>query len=130
MALTSYQILTAIRDACAAIPGLASCRLGIETPIVPDAYPMIRVVLSVSRERTEGNPWAPLLEIIVYYGEYVRPFKTDDIGDQHEWLLAMEDQIKTAIIPGHGWRARWVETVWDEDRIPGLKLLASRFEVQ
>lgn len=129
MALASYQILAGIRDACAQIAGLTTCQIGIETPIVPDAYPMLRVVLSVTRERNEGDPWGPLLEIIVYYGEYVRPLKTGDIGDQHEWLLGMEDKIKTAIIPGNGWRARWIETVWDEDRIPGIKLFASRFEV-
>jgi hypothetical protein len=33
------------------------------------------------------------------------------------------------VIPGQGWRAQWIETVWDEDRVPGFKLFASRFEV-
>ncbi len=129
MALSSYQILTAIRDACATLEGLETCQIGIETPIAPDAYPMLRLVLSVSRERAEGDPWAPLMEVTIYYGEYVRPLTETSLGEQLDWLLAMEDKIKSAVIPGHGWRARWVETVWDEDRIPGLKLFASRFEV-
>lgn len=90
---------------------------------------MLRVVLSVECERTEGNPWAPLMEIILYYGEYVRPRTETSLGDQLDWLLGKEHEIKSALIPGNGWRARWIETVWAEDRIPGLKLFASRFEV-
>jgi hypothetical protein len=69
------------------------------------------------------------MEILIYYGEMVRPLNEGGLDDQLEWLLAMEDKIKTAVIPGQGWRARWIETVWDEDRIPGLKIFASRFEV-
>lgn len=127
--MTSYEILEGIRSSCAAIPGLKTCQIGIETPIVPDAYPMLRVVLSTCRERNEGDPWGPILEILVYYGEMVRPLNETGLGDQLEWLLGMEDKIKSAIIPGNGWRAHWIETVWDEDRIPGLKIFASRFEV-
>lgn len=127
--MTPYQILLGIKAACATIPGVKTCQIGIETPILPTSYPMIRIVLSVARERTEGDPWSPLLELLVYYGEMVRPLSEGALDDQIEWLLATEDAIKTAIIPGNGWRARWVETVWDEDRIPGLKIFASRFEV-
>lgn len=129
MMMTTFEILTAIRDQCASIPGIATCQLGIETPIVPESYPMIRLVLSVTREREDGDPWRPLLELLIYYGEYVRPLNEGGLSDQHEWLLDMEDKIKSAVIPGQGWRGRWVETTWDEDRIPGLKLFASRFEV-
>lgn len=127
--LTSYQKLAGIRDACKSLPGITTCQIGIETPIVPDAYPMVRVVLSVTRERDEGNPWVPTIEIIVYYGEYVRPLNEGGLDSQHEWLLDMEDRIKSAVIPGHGWRARWIKTNWDEDRFPGLKVFESLFEV-
>ncbi|MGQ9815720.1 MAG: hypothetical protein ACUVR3_11330 [Candidatus Roseilinea sp.] len=128
--MTSFEILKGIRDQCAAIPGIRTCQIGIETPIAPDVYPIIRVVLSVTREHEQnGDPWRPVLEILIYYGEYVRPLDEGGLSSQHEWLLAMEDKIKSAVIPGHGWRGRWLETTWDEDRIPGLKLFASRFEV-
>ena len=127
--MTPYQILLGMKTACAAIPGVTTCQIGIETPIVPTSYPMIRIVLSVERERDEGNPWKPLMEVLIYYGEMVRPLNEGALDDQIEWLLATEDAIKRALIPGSGWRARWIETVWDEDRIPGLKLFASRFEV-
>jgi hypothetical protein len=127
--MTQYQILVGIKAACAAIPGLTTCQMGIETPILPTSYPMLRVVLSVSRERDEGDPWRPQMDILIYYGEMVRPLSEGGLDDQIEWLLDMEDKVKTALVPGSGWRARWVETVWDEDRIPGLKIFASRFEV-
>jgi len=125
-----FQKLAGIRDACATLPGLATCRIGFETPILPRSYPLLRLVLSVTREQQQGNPWDPLMEIVVYYGENVRPLDEGGLEAQHAWLMDMEDKIKHAIIPGDGtWRAQWVETAWDEDRIPGLKLFASRFEV-
>lgn len=128
MALTSYQILAGIRDACGQIPEVNTCQIGLETPITPDAYPIMRVVMSVARPHND-DPFAPMMEIIVYYGEYVRPLKSAEIDAQHEWLMAVEEKLISAVIPGHGWRGRWVETVWDEDRVPGIKLHASRFEV-
>lgn len=128
--MTPYQILAGMRDACSTIPGLTTCRIGIEMPIVPESYPMLRIVLSETRDSEQGNPFKPLMGVLVYYGEFVRPLDEGGIDAQYEWLLAMEAAIKTAIIPvGRGWKAHWVETVWDEDRIPGFKLFASRFEV-
>lgn len=127
---SSYEILHGIKTVCAAIQGVKTCQLGIETPMLPSSYPMIRVVLSVSREKKEGEPiYRPLLEVLVYYGEMVRPLAEDALDDQLEWLLATEDKIKTAVCTNAGWHGRWLETVWDEDRIPGLKIFASRFEV-
>lgn len=127
--MTTWEILTGIRDACSGIADLATCQIGIETPIVPTAYPMLRVVPSVLRPREKTPPWRPDMEIIVYYGEYVRPLDEMSLEAQYEWLLGIEDRIKRAIVPGAGWRAAWEDTVWDEDRIPGLKLFASRFIV-
>lgn len=129
MALSNYAILEAIRDKCAQLPSLKTCQIGIETPIVPDAYPILRIVLSEMRELEDNAPGRPVMGIIVYYGESVRPLNEGGLESQHEWLLDMDESIKRAIVPGQGWRARWVETVWDEDRVPGFKLFASRFEV-
>jgi hypothetical protein len=129
MALSNYQILEAIRDQCATLPGIETCQIGIETPIVPDAYPILRVVLSEMQELDDTAPGRTMMSLIVYYGESVRPLSEGGLESQHEWLLDMEALIKRAIVPGQGWRARWVETVWDEDRVPGFKLFASRFEV-
>lgn len=127
--MTNFEILAAIRDNCKTIVGLNTCRIGIETPILPDSYPILRIVLSEMRELEEDRPGHTEMGILVYYGESVRPLNEGGLETQHEWLLDMEAQIKSRIVPGQGWRARWVETVWDEDRVPGFKLFASRFEV-
>jgi len=127
--MTNFEILTAIRDQCATLPGLTTCRIGIEMPIVPGDYPILRLVLSEMREMDESRPGKTEMGIIIYYGESVRPLDEGGLESQHEWLLDMEARIRAAVIPGQGWRARWVETVWDEDRVPGFKLFASRFEV-
>lgn len=129
MPLSLWGVLTGIRDACAELPDLATCQIGIETPIVPTAYPILRLVPSVLRERDDATPWSPGMELLVYYGEYVRPLDEGGLEAQYEWLLGREDAIKRAVIPGSGWRARWIDTVWDEDRIPGMKMFCSRFEV-
>lgn len=129
MALSNWEILEGIKAACSTIADLSTCQIGIETPIVPTAYPMLRVVPSVLREREGFAPWKPEMEILVYYGEYVRPLDEGGLEAQYAWLLDMEERIKRAIIPGTGWRAKWIETVWDEDRIPGMKLFCSRFAV-
>jgi len=65
----------------------------------------------------------------VYYGELAHPFNEGGIEAQYEWLLEMEQRIKTALIPGAGWISRWQETILDEDRLPGYKLFVSRFVV-
>lgn len=127
MAMSMWEVLEGIKTACSSISDLATCQIGIETPIVPTAYPMLRVVPSVLRSSETSPPWQPEMEILVYYGEYVRPLNEGGLESQYEWLLTVEDKIKAAIVPGAGWRARWQETVWDEDRIPGMKLFCSRF---
>ncbi len=127
--MTRTEILTTLRDRCAALPGIKSCQLGIETPMVPDVYPIVRIVVSVERHDDSIKPWDTVMELLVYYGEMVRPLKTGEINDQLTWLMEMEDRIRQAIAPGQGYRARWIETVWDEDRVPGLRLFCSRFHV-
>lgn len=128
MSLNNFAILSAIRDHCATLPGIKTCKIGFETPVLPDAYPLIRIVLSEIHEFDTNAPGRTEMTIIIYYGESVRPLNEGGLEDQHEWLLDMSDKIRDAVIPGQGWRARWLDTVWDEDRIPGFKIFASRFE--
>lgn len=39
----------------------------------------------------------------------------------------MEEKVKEAVVPGRDYFSKWVDTVLDEDRLPGFKLFASRF---
>jgi hypothetical protein len=128
--MTTYQVLAAMVAALSKIPNVTTCRLGLEEGLTADDYPLIRVVLSETRDSEQGNPFKPLMGILVYYGELAQPFDQGGIAAQYEWLMDMEHAIKTALIPtGKGWKAHWIETVFDEDRLPGFKLFASRFEV-
>lgn len=120
-----YPELIALRDTLAALPGIASCRIGLEPGIVPADYPLIRIVPSTYR-RGEGARQE--LELLVYYGELANDFEAGGIQAQYEWLFATEAAIKDAAIAS-GVVAAWVDTVLDEDRLPGYKLFASRFRL-
>jgi len=127
--LTDYEQLTGIKTALAAIPGVSTCKIGLEPNITADDYPIIRIVPSVIRPRNGRDFRRSEMEIIVYYGELAQPFEAGGIEAQYQFLLDTERAIMAAISPGAGWSARWRETILDEDRQPGYKLFASRFVI-
>ena len=121
-----YPEIIKLRDALAAISGVATCKIGLEVNITAADYPMIRIVPSEFRR---GEKTTQSLSVLVYYGEKAHDFEPGGIEAQYEWLFAMEAQIKNAAI-SCGARVLWQDTVLDEDRVPGYKLFASRFTME
>ena len=121
-----HPALIVLRDALAAIPGVTTCRIGLESNMTAADYPIIRIVPSVFRRAEQTRQ---TLEVIIYYGEMAHEFAPGGIEAQYEWLFAREAEIKNAAIAS-GVRCLWIETVLDEDRLPGYKLFASRFSLE
>jgi hypothetical protein len=114
--------LTAARDAFATIPGIASCKVGLEDAISPADYPMIRVVPD---RITPGKPYSNrTAECLVYFGAPTT--NAEGLEEVYADLLAIEDAIrgKLAVLG-----ARYVETITDRDELAAYKLMAVRCEL-
>ena len=124
--------LDGLRDALAQLPGVRTCRIGLEANLSPGDYPMIRIVPSDLRPHgTLGTRY--LCEALVYFGQAIQPF--DDLPDeagrvrlekQYAALLAMDGDIRALVESMNG---QCFETVLDEDRIDTYKLMALKVRV-
>lgn len=121
-----YPALVTLRDKLATLPGVSTCRIGLEVNMTAADYPMIRIVPSLFRR---GEKTTQSLSILIYYGEKAHDFEPGGIEAQYEWLFDMERQVKDAVISS-GVRALWQDTALDEDRLPGYKIFASRFTLE
>lgn len=114
--------LTAARDALAAIPGVASCKVGLEANISPADYPMIRLVPA---RITPGRPYFNrTAEVQIYFGAAT----ANSIGLEQVYadLFDLEAEILHVV---RGLGAKYIETVTDEDRLDAYKLMAARVEL-
>jgi hypothetical protein len=121
-----YDVLTTIQSRCEALDNVTTCKIGLEPNLTAADYPIVRIVPSVLRNNT-ACAWRVDAEVIIYYGELSYAFNDGGIEAQYEWLLAMDVTIRNIIEVGDGWRAKWLDTVLDEDRLPGYKIFASRY---
>lgn len=136
--MTAFE---ALRDALATLPGVQTCKIGLEANITPDDYPIIRVVpsrMTPLQTVLGGKVLARNGEVLIYFGAPVQPF--EDAPDAEgrtrlEKLYAALFDMEAAIIetfaaPPAGVRAvRYLETITDEDRLDTYKLMAIRCEV-
>ncbi|MBK1616890.1 hypothetical protein CKO42_00160 [Lamprobacter modestohalophilus] len=63
------------------------------------------------------------IELLIYYGEFAYDFKQGGIEAQYERLLNMEQSIKDTLAASETLRYQWLETVLDENHVPGYKLV-------
>lgn len=129
---TVMQHLEALRDKLAQLPGVQSCRIGLEANISPDDYPMVRLVPSDMRPNAQ-LPYRMDCECLIYFGQALQPF--DDAPDTqgrtrlekvYAALLHMDADIRQVA------RSRYLEcmeTVLDEDRLETYKLMALRVKI-
>jgi hypothetical protein len=123
--------LEQLRDALATIPGIKTCKIGLEANITPDDYPIIRVVPSLARDgRALGRRD---IDLLIYFGAPVQAF--DDTPDAegrtrmekvYAELFEIEARVREQLTR-HGGLYR--ETITDEDRLDTYKLMAVRCEV-
>lgn len=118
-------VLEALRDLLGAVSGVQTARIGIEAGLAPDDYPIVRVVPSAGKPSEFGLAGLRAYEVLVYFG---KPIAEADSGleDLYSELYAMEIALIAALPDAGDWVARWQETITDEDRVPGYKLMALR----
>lgn len=120
-----YAALEELKTKLAGINGVKTCKIGLETGLSPDDYPIIRLVPTrfqpADRDRLK-------MELTVYFG---LPIDESDQGLEvlYQSLFTMETAIKAAVHFGNGYHVKFIDTITDEDRLEHYKLFASRFEV-
>ena len=114
--------LEAVRNALAAIPGVASCKVGLEANIGPADYPMIRVVPA---RIIAGRPYnARECETLIYFGAPIA--NSEGMELVYTQLFQLEAGI-LSVLRAQG--ARYRETITDEDRLDAYKLMAIRVDI-
>lgn len=125
-------VLNALLIPLAAIPGVMSCKVGLEANLTPDDYPLIRLVPSTL---TGDDPRT--LNLTVYFGSQLLE-ASDGLPLVYAELFRLDTAIREALLitavdanreQGGSLKIVYRETVCDEDRLPHYKLMAARFEV-
>ena len=122
-----YTVLTTLRDALGALPGVTTCRIGLEANMTPADYPMVRIVPSVARYGQTMN--LRQCEVLIYFGQAAHEFD-GGLEAQYEQLFAMEAAIMAAAAALSSLIFVYVETIFDEDRVDAYKLMAIRATVE
>lgn len=121
------DLLDRFRDSLATIPGIASCKIGLEDGISPDQYPLIRLV-PVNLSRMNIGPRK--MELLIYFGMPIQAI--DDTPDANGYvrlekvyaaLFELEAAIGAKLAAFQG---GYEETITDEDRLDTYKLMAIR----
>lgn len=124
--MTTYEVLSRIVDLCATVPDVKTAKLGLETGITPEDYPMIRVVpSSLSKTSSATRRTA---DVLIYFGAAINEFEAG-LPAVYEYLLTMEEAIIARVCDGNGLAITHRGTVTDEDRLTTYKCMAARFEV-
>ena len=115
--------LEAARDALAGIPGVSSCKIGLEAGISPADWPIIRLVPD---RLLPGRPYGGrTAEVSIFFGM--------DIGESEDGLEAVYAgafELEAAILVVlKTLQGRYMETITDSDRLPTYKLMAVRCEL-
>lgn len=114
--------LESLRDSLATIPGVASCKVGIEGNISPQDYPLVRIVPS---RITPGRPYQNRqAECLIYFGAPTA--NSEGMETVYEDLFDMESAILEKL---RAFGGRYLETVTDEDRLETYKCMAVRCEL-
>ena len=128
------SFLEPLRDLLAAVEWgegerVRTARIGLEAGMSPADYPIVRLVPS-RLQRSDLDEAAGLaglrgVEVLVYFG---MPIVEADAGleDLYRQLFLMEVALIAALPVAGDYVARWQETILDEDRVPGYKLMALR----
>lgn len=136
--MTPWEILTQIKETLAAIPDIASCKIGLEQNITPDQYPLIRI-LPTRTQPKDGVGNQALLEVTVYFGDALLEVESGGLEAVYANLFSLEETIRQAVLfgavkaawdTGNRMQVRYVDTIFDEDRLAHYKMMASRFEVE
>ena len=114
--------LEAVRTALAALPGVTTCKIGMEDNISPADYPLIRIVPG---RITPGRPYNNReVEISLYFGAPIA--NSAGLEAVYSALFDLEAQI-LAVVRAFG--GSYLDTITDEDRLPMYKLMVIRARI-
>lgn len=124
--------LEELRDQLALIPGIETCRIGIEKGMTAADYPMIRIVpTTVGPGDVIGLRAA---EVLIYFGKPIEEFDEEPDAEGrvrleklYAELFALEETIVEILAVMGG---EYEETLLDEDRIDTYKLMAIKAYVE
>lgn len=120
-------VLEALRDTLGAVSGVQTCKIGLESTIVPDDYPIVRIV-PTSLEPSQMLAELRSTECLVYFGKPIHEFEAG-LEALYTDLFAMEAALIAALPRSGEWVARWLSTETDEDRGDAYKMMALRIKV-
>lgn len=119
-----------LRDLLAAVTwgdsgSVKTSKIGLEAGMSADDYPIVRLVPSVTKRSEFEMAGLRGHEVLIYFGA---PVTEADNGLEALYadLFAMEVALIEALPIAGDYVARWQETILDEDRVPGYKLMALR----
>ena len=117
-------VLQTTRAALAAIPGVASCKVGLEQGITAADYPLIRLVPS---RITPGRPYNNrTVECQIMFGMDITAAEAGGLEAVYSALFGLEAEIIERL---RSLQHRYIETVTDEDRLDTYKLMSIRAEL-
>lgn len=123
-----FAVLEAARDALAAVDGVRTARIGMESTLSPADYPIVRLVPS---KLSESLPRLGVrkVECLVYFGIAVHEFD-GGLEALYRDLMAREAALLAALQAVPTISVRHLETILDEDRVDAYKLMALRVELE
>lgn len=127
---TPMAVFEQLRDLLASVTwGLSgsvqTAKIGLEAGMTADDYPIVRLVPSVTKRSELEMAGLRAHELLIYFGA---PIVEADNGLEALYadLFLMEVALIEALPIAGDFVARWQETILDEDRVPGYKLMALR----
>lgn len=112
-----------LRDALDDLDGVKTAKVGYEVGISPEDYPIARIVPTLA---TPGTPYRKrTVEVGIIFGAAIA--ESQGLEKVYEGLAELEGSI-IALIKDRG--HKYLDTLFDEDRLSTYKLMQVRCEVQ
>ena len=114
------NVLTDIRDKLAKLPNIKTCRIGIESTLTPESYPLIRIQMlgfKKSESQTHRNG-----DLMIYFG---LPLVEGDVPLEsiYAQMLELEQKIVNELEFGAGYRSTYERTLVSDSSVSGHYLL-------
>ena len=119
-----------IKARLAVLPGVKTCKIGLEANLVAEDYPIVRLVPSRIAPLDPRGGIDALNPLLIYYGWNLLEV---DVGLEaiYEKLFAWRDAIRTAMLDPDESPLMWEyqDTFFDEDRLDRYKVFVDRYRV-
>jgi hypothetical protein len=128
MTSKAESLLTTLRDHLAAVPGIATSKIGLEAGISPDDYPIVRIVpskLAPDAINSRRN-----IEALIYFGHPIDESESGGLEAVYSAWLTMEESLISSCYTCPDLICEYLGTITDEDRVAGYKMLALNVSIR